>query len=140
MLIGREHNPTLEKISKWNMKWVIAVSVFLSLVFNVGHIFQYQANYGRVYTNQDLTSFSLDMSFPIVVELTTALNNLLAEASYMFLLVDYLINSLAFWVINTLVEVVLIKKLHKELEDKKERSEGMSGQPHSSTAVATEVF
>jgi hypothetical protein len=27
MLIGREHNPTFEKISKWDTNWVIGFSI-----------------------------------------------------------------------------------------------------------------
>jgi hypothetical protein len=40
MLIGREHNATFEKISKWNMNWVIAVTVFTSILANIAHSFQ----------------------------------------------------------------------------------------------------
>jgi hypothetical protein len=49
MLIGREHNSTLEKISKWDFKWVIVLSLGISGLINVGHAFQYLLNNGDYY-------------------------------------------------------------------------------------------
>ena len=49
MLIGRDHLSILEKISKWEMKRVIQGSIAFSLLINIGHIWQFQVNSGRVY-------------------------------------------------------------------------------------------
>jgi hypothetical protein len=49
MLIGREHNPILDKISQWNMNWVTSASVLISLLFNIGNIFEYKLNNNTYY-------------------------------------------------------------------------------------------
>ncbi len=49
MLIGREHAPFLEKISKLDFTRTIISTVALSLVFNIGHLDQYEVNNGNAF-------------------------------------------------------------------------------------------
>jgi hypothetical protein len=116
MLIGREHSATFEKISKWNMNWVIAVTVFTSLLASVAHAFQYELRNSDFYRYFDSISYMyLYPSYPAIVFTSTTL--------YYYLLVYFIFNFLVFFVVNTSVEVILVRKLHKELADKKKRLE-----------------
>jgi hypothetical protein len=50
MLIDQEHNSILENISKWDKNWLIAISRVTSLVFNIGHCFEFVLNDGEIVT------------------------------------------------------------------------------------------
>jgi hypothetical protein len=119
MLIGREHNPILEKISKWDFKWVIGVSIGLSGLINVGHIFQYSLNNGQEYvvSSGDVYVY-LNTFYPLIDQTSPSL--------FIFLILYFFVNYLAFFVVNTVVEVTLVKKLHSELKDKQKRLDGMN--------------
>jgi hypothetical protein len=53
MLLGKEHSYLLKNISKWEMKRVVLLTVLISLLMNIGHIFQYRINYGWGPVNND---------------------------------------------------------------------------------------
>jgi hypothetical protein len=131
MLIGREHNPTLEKISKWEFKWVVGLTCLASGLINIGHIFQYALNDGfsftRLYHGAHLYSYT---SFPsIVLDHSLCMN--------IYLLVYFIINYLVFFIANTTVEVTLVRKLHSELEGKKKRLAEMSDKPAAIPSTCT---
>jgi hypothetical protein len=116
MLIGREHNSLLQKISKWEFNWVAGVSLSVSVMINIGHIFQYTLNEGSTYAIGG-ESLYLNSSYP---------GSLYSMPEYIYLLVYFLINYFGFFVANTGVEVTLVRKLHSELKDKKERMDKMT--------------
>jgi hypothetical protein len=49
MLIGKEHSPTLTRISKVKFKKVLRITAAFSFGINIGHIWQYDINNGLVY-------------------------------------------------------------------------------------------
>jgi hypothetical protein len=118
MLIGREHN-------QWNFKWVVGISLAFSALFNIGHIFQYELNDGTayVYTEGELYLYPL---FPMTSSVASWL--------YMYLVASFLINYFVFFMINTIVEVTIVRKLHSELAIKKKRHDDMQMRSHTSTA------
>jgi hypothetical protein len=128
MLIGREHNSILEHISKWDFKWVVGLTIVSSGLINVGHIFQYALNDG--YSFMKIYGFYImqsDLSYPsIELEDSLSMN--------IYLLVYFIVNYFMFCIVNTGVEVTLVRKLHSELEDKKKRLEGMSAKPAASSS------
>jgi hypothetical protein len=127
MLIGREHNWTFENISKWNINRVIVVTVFVSLLTNVAHAFQYELHSSHNYRYfPGLHYLYIYQSYPAIDSSSTALE--------VYLLVYFIINFVAFFIINTLVEVILVKKLHTELVDKKERLEKLAANSRKSSA------
>jgi hypothetical protein len=119
MLIGREHNPTFEKMSKWSINWVIAVTVFTSLLASVAHAFQYELHgYSLYRTLSDNSYIYIYPYYPAINYHSTAFD------AYLF--VYFIFNFFVFFVANTFVEVVLVMKLHKELGDKKTRVDQMT--------------
>jgi hypothetical protein len=124
MLIGREHNFLLESISKWNLKWVVGLTVAFSGLINIGHIFQYQLNGGYYHVflakGGDGNIFIIYNSYPLINE------TLLSNRLYIYFLIYFLLNYVVFGIVSTGVEVTLVRKLHKELCDKKIRLEKMN--------------
>jgi hypothetical protein len=146
MLIGREHNPTLEKISKWEMKWVIGVSALCSLTFNIGHTFEYYLNNGGQYSNHFegtlfFTYYAYE-TYPALnrwdplIKIYGGASEAVPQNVSTYLIIYFLVNFLLFFTLNTLVEVVLVVKLHAELKDKRRRMAGMS---HGGGATTTQL-
>jgi hypothetical protein len=112
MLIGREHNPTLEKISKWEMNWVIGVSLASSCLLNIGgHIFQYFLNNGRQYLNVPFVGRRAGLidHYLYAYDRYPLLNRFNATESVLisaYLLVYFLVSFLLFFALNTTVEIV----------------------------------
>jgi hypothetical protein len=132
MLIGREHNPTFENISKWDINRVIAATVFISLLANVAHAFQYELHGGDLYTFYSSNYVYVYPSYPAVEFSSTALD--------VYLIFYFMINFLVFVVVNTSVEVVLVRKLHTELADKKARLKKMAAHSRKSSAPESLSF
>jgi hypothetical protein len=44
MLIGREHSPFMERISKLELKRIVKISILVSLTVNIGYIFRFRLN------------------------------------------------------------------------------------------------
>jgi hypothetical protein len=119
MLIGNTHNPTLEKISKWDTTWVVGLSIGVSLLLNVGHIFQYSLNEKSIY----LSWFDpYVLSFYQIYPYNNA-QNFLSVQIYLF--VYFFVNFLIFFIVSTAVDVIIVRKLHAELKGKKKKTEEM---------------
>jgi hypothetical protein len=120
MLIGREHKPLFENISKWDLKWVVGLTFISSALINVGHGFQYSLNDSKSYSwfTSNFYIF-VEPSYPDDLSIDDSLS------LYIYTLVYFLINFLLFFVVNTWVEVTIVRKLHSELADKKKRLGGM---------------
>jgi hypothetical protein len=66
MLIGREHSPLLERISKLELKNIVAFSILFSLIANIGHLFQYQINDGNEFVAYGEGSFEFYTISPMM--------------------------------------------------------------------------
>jgi hypothetical protein len=124
MLVGRDgYNPILEGISKWDIKKVLVVSICTSLAINTGHIFQFALNNGKEYKSN--MAITLNYNYYYTYDTYPTLNRFDAFSSRAvswYLLAYFLVNFVLFFVINTSVEVILVMKLHKEMEQKKKKN------------------
>jgi hypothetical protein len=115
MLIGREHKPLFQKISKWNFKWVVGLTLIISGLINIGHGFQYELNDGSEFTwpglSDDIYAFNVHISdsYPYDYSIDNSL------PLFTYILLYFLINFVMFFVVNTWVEVTIVRKLHSEL-------------------------
>jgi hypothetical protein len=131
LLVGQDHPPWLLTIAKFEFKWVIRGSFLLSAIINIGHGWQYQAEkikfvsvpiYNSIYDAANGYSYS---DYPQANQST----------GYFILTVVYFVIDFAlFFTLNTGIEVKLVRRMHKELIDKKERLAKMNA---SSTTVET---
>jgi hypothetical protein len=126
MLIGREHKPLFVKISKLNFKLVVVFTFAFSALINVGHGFEYQLNKGLSYNwDSDSLYLNLNAIYPSDFAIDESLY------LYIYVLVYFLINFLLFFILNTWVEVTIVRKLHSELASKKKRLDGMGAKRFS---------
>jgi hypothetical protein len=120
MLIGNEHLSALESISKFELKRVVYFSLFISLVLNIGHVFQYENNRLDSNFNSHYDTTSPDITYPVLNK----------ESSFfpIYSILYFVLNYLLVIILNTLVEVIIVIKLHKELQEKRKRAEQRSNQ------------
>jgi hypothetical protein len=133
LLVGREHPPWLVTLAKLEFKWVIRGSFLFSAVINIGHAWEYQAEkdlaitlyvvnllvhysfgYNDVYSHADGHSYS---DYPEANK---------SMAYFIYSIVYFVINFGVFLVLNTTVEVNIVRRLQKDLKEKRERMERMN--------------
>jgi hypothetical protein len=138
MLIGKDHLPLLTKISKIKMRHLICGSVLFSFLINIGHFFQYRINYGWGRLMAELFSeyyFTYDIYPSIVV------NNL---AFRVYSIVYFFVNFVVFFLINTCIEVSIVRKLRHEIAEKRIKAEEdishMTRNNPSGSAVVNKVI
>jgi hypothetical protein len=126
LMIHRDHNPTLEKIIKWDSKQVIGISLATSALLNIGHIFQYQLNQNALYRppQEYISSYYYlfpETSYPAIVKYAN-------QAFYIYLLLFYFFVNFGIFVIaNMIVEVTLVREIIKDLGDKKKETDEAEG-------------
>jgi hypothetical protein len=115
MLIGREHSPLLERISKLEFKHIVWFSLCFSFVLNTGrHIFQYMINDGNKLYPKCLSTYYLYVEYPVSVFNSGRFFSI-CSISY------FMIDCVLFFVINTRVEIVTVRKFHAELKEKRRK-------------------
>jgi hypothetical protein len=93
MLIGREHSPVLERISKLELRNLILSTLTCSFLFNIGQLFQYQINYYDTMLHDNVYLYAnFPVSYPILIRYGTSL------ATYS--IICFILNYVAFLLIN----------------------------------------
>jgi hypothetical protein len=118
MLIGREHSAFLQSISKWDLSTVVKLSVLVSFVANIGNIFKYYVNQANGFVGSPIMVYLYDV-YPEV--------NMSFSVLPVYLIVYFAFNYLFFLVISTLLEALIVRKLHNELTEKRKKMAEMSG-------------
>jgi hypothetical protein len=113
MLIGKEHTPLLEKISKFELKRVAIVTIILSLLLNIGHVFQYRINNGWGSVVSDYINVQMNDFYPAIVS-----DNISLGA---YILVYFIFNFGVFFLVNTWIEASIVRKLQNELTIKRKK-------------------
>jgi hypothetical protein len=116
LLVGKDHQPWLVTIAKLELKWVIRGSILLSAIINIGHGWEYQAvedfaiiNYDSTYSDINGASYS---DYPQANQGTPFL---------IYSIVYFCINFGIFFILNTGLEVKIVRRMQKELKEKRER-------------------
>jgi hypothetical protein len=117
MLVGQKHSHLFEYISKLKFKTVVCGTVLFSLLINVGQIFLFRINYGLglVWDEYSFYHYTVDPDYPSLVAENSALG--------VYKLIFFIVNFVIFLIVNTFVEYCLVNKIHKELADKKAKTE-----------------
>ncbi len=114
MLIGREHSLLLERISKLELKNIVTFAVIFSSALNIGHIFQYRINNGLTLDN----SMEVYAQYPLFL---LTYSDLLAAIFVAYFAIKYAL----FFLVNTFVEIVIVRKFQVELREKRRKMEQM---------------
>jgi hypothetical protein len=148
LLICNKHSPLRDTNSNRTVNRVIGVSVAASFLLNIGHLFQYELNNGRQFTNSQGSAdqgyigydyYAYD-TYPILNSGSDGLNDSSFSALSIYLLIYFLINFVIFFIVNTSIEIILVRQLRKELHDKKTRHEEMQMTSTDTRAAAPLSF
>jgi hypothetical protein len=145
LLVGKDHAAWLVSIAKLEFKWVIRGSFLFSVLINIGHGWQYQAVeyktirsqtfylYTNTYVNTPFLYNQINgFSYSDYPEATQT------EGYFIYSIVYCVINFGVFFILNTGIEVKIVRRMHKELKEKRERLAKMdAAKPFSSAAVET---
>jgi hypothetical protein len=132
LLVGKDHAPWLVTIAKLEFKWVIRGSLIFTAMINIGHGWQYQAVEDTAitlfYTNTEYGyenghSFS---DYPSANQ---------GQPYFIYSIVYFVINFCFFFILNTGIEVKLVRRMHKELKEKRERLAKMNADKPSASSA-----
>jgi hypothetical protein len=132
LLVGKDHTKWLVTLARLEFKWVIFGSILVSAILNIGHGWEYQAVDDsaklRSYSNYDKINGLSYSDYPQV-------NRDLPY--FIYSIVYFVINFGAFFALNTGIEVKIVRRMHRELQDKRERIAKMnaSNSPSSNDAA-----
>ncbi len=115
MLIGREHSPFLERISKLDRTRVVQVALLVSLCLNIGHIFQYQINGQGVVLAEthEYTYGTESLTYPFLAKSDLFFQSIQCYVSFWI--------TWPFFLFNTMVEIIFVRKLKQEIKEKRNR-------------------
>jgi hypothetical protein len=118
LLVGKDHAPWLVTIAKMDFKLVVWTAFLFSSLINIGHGWQYKAVEDLVFyktcyseTYMTINGFSLS-DYPFANQ---------SQAYFIFSIVYFCVNVGLFFILNTVIEVKIVRRMHKELAEKRER-------------------
>jgi hypothetical protein len=113
LLVGKDHAPWLVTLAMLDFKWVIRVSILFSALINIGHGWQYHAvnelQFGSDSLRMDGFSYS---EYPQANQGT---------AYFIYSIVYFCLSFGVFFILNTGIEVKIVRRMQKELKGKRER-------------------
>jgi hypothetical protein len=119
MLIGREHVKILKRISTLKYKTAVSFTVVFSFLFNLGYCFLFEINSKvRVYFLVLFEQYHFSTGHYPDLNVESLLYGI-------FSMTYFVVNSVLFLVTNTIVEIIMLVKFHRELVEKRHRMEQM---------------
>jgi hypothetical protein len=133
LLVGNDHASWLVKIAKLEFKWVIAGSVVFSALINIGHGWEYQAVEDlMIWRSYQISNFYNNLNDNSYSDYPQASQSV---SYFIYSIFYFLINFGFFFLLNTSIEVKIVRRMHKELKDKRERISKMHTRKVSLSAV-----
>jgi hypothetical protein len=119
LLVGKDHPSWLVTFAKLEIKWVIRVSLIMSSLINIGHGWEYLAvtHLAILDSNENKTQYNIINGYSY-----SDYPQANQETFYFaYSIIYFVINFGAFFLLNTCIEVKIVRRMHKELKDKRER-------------------
>jgi hypothetical protein len=135
LLVGKDHSQWLVGLAKIEFKWLIRGSILFSALINIGHGWQFQAvedlkfKFQKSYTGNyyQLNGYSFS-DYPFANQ---------SQAYLIYAIVYFVINFGVFFALNTGIEIKLVRRMHKELTEKRERLTKMNADRQRAPVVST---
>ena len=115
-LLGKDHGKLVKFISDVSIKYYIAVTFLISIVLSVIKFFKYTINYGL-----DRLNFPISNKMDIF-----SVHNVYSDAYMIINSISDLLNYVVFVVICFIIDICMVVKLRRTLEDKLKNSEAMN--------------
>jgi hypothetical protein len=134
LLVGNEHATWLVTIAKLEFKWVVRGSILFSALINIGHGWEYQVGEDLDMIADISEQFSLHSeangySFSDYPQANQGMPYLIYSIVY------FVLNFGFFFILNTAIEVKIVRRMHKEMKDKRERMAKLNVRRSFSIAV-----
>jgi hypothetical protein len=133
LLVGKEHSPWLVTIAKLEFKWVIWGSLLFSALINVGHGWEY------VYAGNMSVLISPNIVYVVLNGYSYSDYPLANQEMpyFIYSIVYFVINFGVFFILNTGIEIKIVRRMQKELKEKRKRMAKMNASHPSSSALTT---
>jgi hypothetical protein len=133
LLVGKDHASWLVNIAKLEFKQVIRGAFLISALINIGHGWEYQdvgvfSLIRPVFSQLDLNNGDSYSDYPRANQ---------GQAYFYFSIAYFVVNFGVFFILNTGVEVKIVHRMHKELQEKRERLAKMNAAKSSQSALTT---
>jgi hypothetical protein len=135
LLVGKDHASWLVKIAKLEFKWVMCGSLVFSLLINIGHGWEYQAVVDQAILSNDLTS--MNYLFLNGYSNSDYPEGNQGQSYFIYSVVYFVINFVFFFVLNTAIEIKIVRRMHKELRQKRKRAAKMGRSKPTSATTAS---
>jgi hypothetical protein len=137
LLVGKDHAPWLVTLAKLEFKWVIRGSLLFSALINIGHGWEYQAEndlaltlyIGSKFGKYSVYSIANGNSYSDYPEANKS------QAFFIYSIVYFVINFGVFFILNTTIEVKIVRRMQKVLREKRERMQKMNASKPSAIAL-----
>jgi hypothetical protein len=130
LLIGKDHAPWLVTLAKQEFKLVIRGSLLFSALINIGHGWEYR--YSVFYKDNDVAYNGLVNGYAY----SEYPESNQGTPYFIYSIVYFLINFGVLFILNTGIEIKLVRRMHKELTEKRERLAKMSASAKASSSSA----
>ena len=124
-LIGKDHGKLVTFMSKIGIKWYIGATLFISSVFSWIKGFKYEVNY--IYP---------DPYFPLPIEFNLLKNTITYSTFRDFIMIymsiSDLVNYLVFVVVSIVIDICMVVKLRRTLNEKAKKSESLNQKQNES--------
>jgi ABC-type multidrug transport system fused ATPase/permease subunit len=132
MLVGKDHAPWLVAVAKLEFKWVIRASLLFSILINIGHGWEYQVVEDMVLTLAMVYSYSFDgQAYSDYPEANQS------QPYFIFSVLYFFISFGVFFIVNTVIEVKICRRMQKELREKRKRFAKMNARKSSILTTET---
>jgi hypothetical protein len=135
LLVGKDHASWLVTIAKLEFKWVIRRSLLISALINIGHGWEYQANGNLAIVRSIYDNFAIINGYSYS-DYPQANQD---QAYFFYSIVYFLINFGVFFILNTGIEVKIVRRMHKELQEKRERLAKMNSATKLASSTLTAI-
>jgi hypothetical protein len=137
LLVGKDHSERLVTIAKLEFKWVIRGSLIFSALFNIGHGWEYIISKTRIFDEQN--DFLISVNYKTINGYSYSDYPEFNQGTpyFVYSIVYFCINFGVFFILNTVIEVKIVRRMQKELKEKRERLAKMnSSKPAVSTSCS----
>jgi hypothetical protein len=123
LLVGKDHAPWLVSIAKFEFKWVIRGSLLLSVLINIGHGWEYQAAENGLTPDISYQRFELSNEYSAANGYSYSDYPVANQGTSYFIysIVYLVVNFGIFLILNTCLEIKIVRRMHKELKEKRKR-------------------
>jgi hypothetical protein len=136
LLVGKDHSPWLVTVAQLKLKWVICGSLVFSALINIGHGWEFKAVEDTQQTEMFDSAVSMSNSVGDGYTFSDYPQANHETPYFVYSIVYFCINFGVFFIVNTGLEIKIVRRMQKELTKKRERLANLKAK--TSVSLVTE--